>query len=114
MGADSPRLTTRHDPLYFGEKLENRCDDPRRRFGVMYVAETESGALRRACHERYADRNSIRKSPACIFLGDAHDVDVHDATQQPGNLARLRRTWDSACERLLSANQERLSPTRIE
>jgi hypothetical protein len=35
----------RHDPVFFGRTLENRFDDPRQEFGVLYVAETLDGAF---------------------------------------------------------------------
>jgi hypothetical protein len=35
----------KYSPLYFGRDRENRFDDPRREFGVLYVAEDEFGAF---------------------------------------------------------------------
>jgi hypothetical protein len=34
-----------HDPVFFGRTLENRFDDPRQEFGVLYVAESLDGAF---------------------------------------------------------------------
>ena len=34
-----------HGPLYFGRTRENRFDDPRQEFGVLYAAETLDGAF---------------------------------------------------------------------
>lgn len=34
-----------YSPLYFGKKRENRFDDPKGKYGVLYVAEDEFGAF---------------------------------------------------------------------
>ena len=34
-----------HDPIFFGTTRSNRFDDPRRQYGVLYVAETLDGAF---------------------------------------------------------------------
>jgi hypothetical protein len=36
---------THYSPIFFGRTLENRFDDPRREYGVLYAAETLDGAF---------------------------------------------------------------------
>ena len=43
-------------PIYFGSKGKNRFDDPRRTFGVCYLAMTEEGAYAETCLLGVGDR----------------------------------------------------------
>lgn len=37
------------DPLYYGKDADNRFDDPRQEYGVMYTADTPEGAFLEVC-----------------------------------------------------------------